>query len=104
MRVQCLPVLAALVAAGALAACSDAGTSGSSLRVGVAAVPITPCGTNPDWDGPTTANGVWGETFVDQNGNGRYDAGEPFTDDPRNDAIDPQSKGKYDGIYLAGFG
>src|SRR5262249_13658780 len=105
MRTQSLVALAALGAACALIGCSDSSNvGGAPLRVGVAAVPITPCGANPDWDGPTTANGVWGEVYQDLNGNGRYDAGEPFTDDPRNDAIDPQSKGKNDGIYLPGFG
>lgn len=94
----------ALLLLATLAACSDSSSPAPTLKVGVAAVPITPCGQNPDWDGPITANGVWGETYVDQNGNGRYDTGEPFTDDERNDALDPQSHGKYDGIYMAGFG
>ena len=74
------------------------------LKVGVAAVPITPFGPNADWDGTITESGVWGEKFTDVNHNGRWDPGEPFADDPGNDAIDPSSKGKYDGIYLAGFG
>lgn len=93
----------ALMLAGS--GCSDAPRDEqSTLRVGVAAVPITPCGANPDWDGPVTGSGVWGELYDDTNGNGRYDAGEPFTDDAANEALDPQSKGKYDGIYMAGFG
>src|SRR5258708_4367311 len=74
------------------------------LKVGVAAVPITPFGPNADWDGTITESGVWGEKFTDLNHNGRWDPGEPFADDPGNDALDPSSKGKYDGIYLAGFG
>jgi hypothetical protein len=74
------------------------------LKVAVAAVPITPFGPNPDWDGTITQSGVWGEKFTDANHNGRWDPGEPFEDDPGNDAIDLSSKGKYDGIYLAGFG
>lgn len=74
------------------------------LKVGVAAVPITPFGPNPDWDGTITPSGVWGEKFTDANHNGRWDPGEPFDDDSGNDALDPSSKGKYDGIYLAGFG
>lgn len=74
------------------------------LKVGVAAVSITPFGPNADWDGTITESGVWGEKFTDANHNGRWDPGEPFVDDPGNDAIDPSSKGKYDGIYLAGFG
>jgi hypothetical protein len=75
-----------------------------TLKVGVAALPITPFGANPDWDGTVTESGVWGERFSDTNHNGRWDAGEPFTDDPDNTALDASSKGKYDGIYLAGFG
>lgn len=80
------------------------GLSGPVLRVGVAAVPITPCGENADWDGPVTATGVWGEAYEDRNGNGRWDLGEPYTNDPRNSELDPNSRTKYDGIFLAGFG
>lgn len=89
-----------------LGACSDTDsvTSTAPLRVGVAAVAITPCGDAPDWDGPITGSGVWGEIYDDANGNGRFDVGETFEDDPRNDALDPASAGKYDGIYMAGFG
>jgi len=76
----------------------------STLKVGAAAVVITPCGKNPDWDGPVTASGVWGETFTDSNHNGRWDPGEAFVDDERNSALDPISRGKYDGIFMAGFG
>src|SRR2546423_2780441 len=76
----------------------------NSLKVGVAARPITPFGANADWDGPVTESGVWGERFTDTNHNGRWDAGEPFTDDPANDTLDASSKGKYDGVFLAGFG
>jgi hypothetical protein len=76
----------------------------SAFKVGAAAVPITPFGTNPDWDGGVTESGVWGERFTDTNRNGRWDAGESFEDDPGNTAIDSSSKGKYDGIYFAGFG
>lgn len=75
-----------------------------AFRVGVAAVSISPCGNNPDYSGPITANGVWGEQFTDNNGNGRWDTGEPYVDDPGNTAIDSGSRRKYDGIYLAGFG
>jgi hypothetical protein len=74
------------------------------MKVGVAEVPITPFGPNPEWDGTITQSGVWGEKFTDANHNGRWDPGEAFEDDPGNDALDPSSKGKYDGIYLAGFG
>ncbi len=101
-------VCALLVCVALASACSDTDLTGSPgttpLRVGVAAVPITPCGSPPDWDGPVTATGVWGELYDDANGNGRYDTGETFEDDPRNAALDPGSAGKYDGIYMAGFG
>ena len=76
----------------------------SALRVGVAAVKLSPCGPNPDYDGPITASGVWGESYTDVDGNGRWDDGEPFVDDPVNTTLDPRSDMKYDGIFLAGFG
>ncbi|MFN0087294.1 MAG: neutral/alkaline non-lysosomal ceramidase N-terminal domain-containing protein [Blastocatellia bacterium] len=81
-----------------------AGVPKSGLRAGAAAVALTPFGSHPDWKGTVTASGVWGERFEDNNGNGVWDAGEPFEDDEGNTAIDPSSKDKYDGIYLAGFG
>ena len=74
------------------------------LKIGVAALPITPFGQDRDWDGTITESGVWGERFTDTNHNGRWDTGEPFEDDPGNDVLDSSSKGKYDGIFLAGFG
>jgi len=86
------------------ATASPTATPTSALRVGVAAVKLSPCGTNPDYDGPITVSGVWGETFTDVDGNGRWDEGEPFVDDPVNSALDTKSAGKYEGIYLAGFG
>lgn len=76
------------------------------LRVGSAAVPVTPFAPHPDWadlGGTITTSGVWGEKFEDRNANGVWDDGEPFEDDPKNTEIDPSSKNKYDGIYLAGF-
>ncbi len=76
----------------------------AELKVGVSAIALTPFGANADWDGTITASGVWGESFTDQNGNGVWDSGEPFVDDPGNTELDPSSKNKYDGIYLAGFG
>src|SRR5688572_11616335 len=76
----------------------------NQLKVGVAAIPITPYGKNANWDGGVTDSGVWGERFTDINKNNRWDAGEPFEDDEGNTALDPSSKGKYDGIFLAGFG
>jgi len=75
-----------------------------ALKAGVAAVKITPFGPDRDWDGSITDSGVWGENFTDTNHNGRWDSGEPFEDDPGNDSLDPSSKGKYDGVFLAGFG
>lgn len=77
------------------------------LRVGVAAIKITPCGLNPAWDGPITASGVWGEEFTDMNGNGRWDSGEPFVDDAVSNQLDTGRNGprlRYNGIYMAGFG
>ncbi len=74
------------------------------LKIGVASLAITPFGPDRDWDGTITESGVWGEKFTDANHNGRWDTGEPFEDDPGNDGLDPSSKGKYDGIFLAGFG
>lgn len=74
------------------------------LKIGVAALSITPFGSDRDWDGTITESGVWGETFTDTNHNGRWDKGETFEDDPGNDVLDSSSKGKYDGIFLAGFG
>jgi len=58
---------------------------------------------DPDWTGPVTLSGVWGEIYGDANGNGRYDEGEAFTDDPASTAADPGSAGRWDGIYLAGY-
>jgi hypothetical protein len=63
-----------------LCACSGAPGGGEPLLVGAAAVDITPVV----------------ETFEDSDGDGRYDAGEKFTD--RN------GNGKWDPVYLAGFG
>jgi hypothetical protein len=101
------PAIAAALFLVAAAGCggtvSNVG-SGSTLRVGVAALRLTPCGTHPDWDGPITPSGVWGESFTDKNGNGRWDTGERFVDDPVSSDIDESSAHKYDGIFLAGFG
>jgi len=74
------------------------------LKIGVAALTITPFGADRGWDGTITESGVWGEKFTDANHNGRWDSGEPFEDDPGNDLLDRSSKGKYDGVFLAGFG
>lgn len=84
----------------------------TGLRAGAGAVNITPFtqeghrASNPDpaWDGGITASGVWGESFIDANENGRWDRGEPFEDDPDNTALDRSARNVYNGIYLAGFG
>lgn len=82
-------------------------TEPPALRVGVAAVAITPCGANPDWQGPITASGVWGEEFTDRNGDGLWNSGEPFVDDPVSSSLDAGRNGairRYNGIFLSGFG
>lgn len=105
-----LRVVAPLAFFGALlSACGGSGGSAApvALRIGVAAVPITPCGINPDWTGPITASGVWGEEFTDRNGNGVWDQGEPFVDDLRSNELDTGQNGprnRYNGIFLSGFG
>src|SRR5205085_7741922 len=92
-----LAVLTSLPRTGSVSAAK------STLKVGVATRSITPFGENADWDGTVTESGVWGERFTDSNHNGRWDKGEPFTDDPGNTTLDASSKDKYDGIFLAGF-
>lgn len=74
------------------------------LKAGAAAVRITPYGKNPDWNGPITENGVWGNPFTDENKDGRWNEGEKFLTDPVNESIDSGAKGRYTGVYLAGFG
>lgn len=77
------------------------------LRAGFAARAITPVGpAPPGWAFvPQPNTGVWGEQYVDLNGNDCFDAGEPFVDDVANTLIDPQSAGKWDGAEVgAGFG
>jgi hypothetical protein len=54
--------------------------------------------------GQVSSSGMWGEAFVDANGNHRHEEGEDFTDDPFNTAVDADATRKYDGIYLGGFG
>jgi len=107
MRLAYIPF--AMAIAVALPGCGgDSGSASSAttstLRVGVATVRLTPCGPNPDWDGPITPSGVWGESFTDLDGNGHWDPGEPFVDDQVNTDLDPKSRHKYDGVFLAGFG
>lgn len=80
------------------------GSERGGLKVGAASLAITPFGPEREWDGTITESGVWGEKYTDTNHNGRWDTGEPFEDDPGNDLLDPSSNGKYDGIFLAGFG
>lgn len=76
------------------------------LRAGFSAKAITPVGPSPAgwnfWTHPTTK--VWSEEYLDDNGDGCFDAGEAFIDDTRNSVIDAQSTGKFDGIWTnAGF-
>jgi hypothetical protein len=101
-------IAAALLAAAVvvISACGDDdGGKPAALRVGVSAVKITPCGTSPDWDGPITPNGVWGEQFTDTNGNGLWDLGETIVQDPVSTELDPAgARSRYNGIFLAGFG
>jgi hypothetical protein len=99
-----LPLIAVITCICFLNGCHGGSADGAGLRVGAAAVVITPFGQNPDWDGPVTASGVWGEKFTDKNNDGRWEVGEAFTDEAGNNALDAHSRGKYDGIYLAGFG
>jgi len=74
------------------------------LRAGIAAVTVTPFGPNPDWHGPITVSGVWGDSFTDANHNGRWDAGEPFAPDVSKPSSGLPAVQHYHGIYLAGFG
>lgn len=86
---------------------SEVAATKSELRVGASAVAVTPFGEHPKWagmGGTITSTGIWGEKFEDRNNNGKWDSGEPFEDDPGNTELDPSSKNKYDGVYLAGFG
>ena len=85
--------LAAALLVGWLSGCHSVPANCATLRAGAAAVTITPFGQNGDWEGPITASGVWGEQFVDTNHNGRWDAGEAFSDEERNTAIDAHSRG-----------
>ena len=102
--------LAGALALGlALSACGDDDrgdrATPAALRIGVAAVPITPCGPNPEWTGPITPSGVWGEEFTDANGNGLWDSGEAIVQDPVSTDLDPRdARNRYNGIFLAGFG
>jgi hypothetical protein len=103
-----MPALALIAAVVASIALTPLGANADdTLRAGFAAKSITPVGPSPDgwdfWSNPAT--GVWSEEYEDRNGNGCFDHGELFTDDPRNSLIDPQSTGKFDGIWTnAGFG
>src|SRR5262249_4179418 len=103
-KLNALAILFVLVTSSSFLSKSGVTAVKNELNVGVAAVAITPYGKNPDWDGTITGYGVWGEKCSDTNKNGRWDRGEPFEDDEGNTALDPGSKGKYDGIFLAGFG
>src|SRR5258705_1196660 len=103
MPTRSLLLALALVAAFA----APAHAQPAVLSAGFAKYTITPVGPSPlGWSFvPQPTTGVWGEQFVDLNGNSCYDLGEPFVDDLRNTQIDPQSAGKWDGISTnAGFG
>ncbi len=90
----CSAKLAILILGCAVACAAADAPAKARLQAGAAAVPITPFGQNPDWHGPITKSGVWGDEFTDTNHNGRWDEGEPFKN----------AQGRYAGIYLAGFG
>ena len=90
------PLLVLLTLASSSIPCGAAESPDANLRVGVAAVPITPV------DG---AGKLWQEPFSDTNGNGRYDPphgwrfwrhADPF--------VDENGNGKWDGPFLAGYG
>src|SRR2546426_8834363 len=91
-------------------AAGHASAAPATVSVGFGAYTITPVGPSPAGWGftPEPTTQVWGEPFVDLNGNHCYDLetvpSEPFVDDIRNTQIDPQSAGKWDGIWTnAGF-
>ncbi|MFZ4985939.1 MAG: neutral/alkaline non-lysosomal ceramidase N-terminal domain-containing protein [Blastocatellia bacterium] len=106
MRRLCLLTIVAVLSGWGAVHPSEKGSAAPrpALRVGSAAVAITPFGPHADWDGTITSTGVWGEEFTDLNGDGVWSSGEPYVDDLGNTAIDRSSLNKYDGIYLAGFG
>lgn len=89
----------------------NAAPDGTGLRAGAAAINVTPftlpghsvSNDDPDWDGQISPGGVWGEPYVDTNENGRWDRGEPFSDDAENTALDSSADQVYNGIFLAGF-
>jgi hypothetical protein len=104
-RIITTSMLAGLLAAVALGAGGAGADTG--LRAGFGVRAITPAGeSSPEWNfwrNPVTD--IWSEEFIDQNGNGYYDPGEPHIDDPRNSLIDPQATGEFDGCWTnAGFG
>ena len=86
----------------------------ATFQVGASVADITPplfataatnpanCDTTGTFDGPHLF--ALEEPYKDQNGNGRYDAGEPFVDCPTptaNGGVRPPD-GRWDGIYLGG--
>ncbi|HVL82325.1 MAG TPA: hypothetical protein VM840_12125 [Actinomycetota bacterium] len=102
-----LALLVAALSAVGNASLPSASAEPDTLRAGFAARTITPIGEPPEgwdfWQNPRS--GVWSEPFEDANANGCYDPGERHTDDVRNSVIDPQSTGKWDGVWTnAGFG
>ncbi|HKE13199.1 MAG TPA: hypothetical protein VKE73_16655, partial [Myxococcota bacterium] len=102
-----------VVALSGTAAAHDEESDGPFFRVGAAAVEVTPPlfgqGENPaacvgasNFTGPHVFS--LEEPYTDTNGNGRYDAGEPFLDcpTPRANGGTRPPDGRWDGIYLGG--
>jgi hypothetical protein len=103
-KIGCLCFLVSLLFVQQCAAQKANAGAETGLKVGAAAVKITPFGENPDWKGPSTASGVWGDVFVDANHNGRWDEGEPFTSSDVYGTMGQTAAKPYRGIFMAGFG
>lgn len=69
------------------------GSCEDGLEVGVSAVDISP------YD-PMS----WAEPWEDENGNGVYDAPDPFTGEPGEPYVDENDNGKFDALFMAGYG
>ncbi len=69
------------------------GSCAGGLEVGAAAVDISP------YD-PLS----WNEEYTDLNGNDVYDGPDPLTGDPGEPYIDANANGKFDGLFMAGYG
>jgi hypothetical protein len=120
-RVLVVALTAALVVAVSTlpASADDAhgrqrGESAPLVRVGAAAVDVTPPLASSGFANPAACTGASSfhgphllsleEPYTDTNGNGRHDAGEPFLDcpTPRADGTLAPPDGRWDGIYLGG--